>query len=165
MRNTDLPIRIEAIVFSYDKENKEVRYLVIKRSEEDGGFWQPVTGTMEEGEYKTDCLMREIWEETSIDLDETKNFIIPNVYHFEWKKNYPDGTWTITEYVFGVFVSEENMKRSLTLSHEHTDYKWVNFIDALELFSMDNNKEALKRLDSYLRMDVISCLGKITGEF
>lgn len=165
MGNFDLPIRIEAIVFSYDKENKEIRYLAIKRSEEDGGFWQPVTGTMEEGEYKTDCLTREIWEETSIDLEETKNFIIPDAHRFEWTKNYPEGARTITEYVFGVFVSEDNIKRPLTLSHEHTDYKWINFNDALELFSKDNNKEALKKIDSYLHIEVISCLGKITGEF
>lgn len=161
MRNKDLPIRIEAIVFSYDKEEKEVKFLAIKRSEEDGGFWQPVTGTLEEGEYRTDCLMREIEEETSIKLKEVSKLIIQDVHSFEWKKNYPDRTQNITEYVYGVFVGEENLKRTLTLSDEHTDYKWVNFNAALELFSKDNNKEALKKLNECLHTNAIECMEKM----
>jgi len=161
MRDKGLPIRIEGIIFSYDKEEKEVKFLAIKRSEEDGGFWQPVTGTLEEGEHKTDCLIREIKEETSIDLQETDKLIIQDVHSFEWTKNYPDRTQNITEYVYGVFVGAENLKRALILSNEHTDYKWVNFESALELFSKNNNKEALKKLNEHLHANVIECIEKI----
>ena len=46
----------EAIVFCRYQDS--FRYLILKRRPEDGGFWQPVTGGVEEGESVLEaCLL------------------------------------------------------------------------------------------------------------
>ena len=44
----ELPIKVQGVL--YTKPNQKIEYLLIKRNEKDGGFWQSVTGTLEEGE-------------------------------------------------------------------------------------------------------------------
>jgi len=43
-----LPIQVQAILFR--KTNREIQYLLLKRTPEKEGFWQPVTGGLEEEE-------------------------------------------------------------------------------------------------------------------
>ena len=45
-----LPIEIEGILFK--RADGKIQYLLLKRHPEKGGFWQPVTGGLEEGETK-----------------------------------------------------------------------------------------------------------------
>lgn len=59
-----LPIRIQAIV--YYLVNAELQVLLIKRIEQDGGFWQTVTGGLDDGEKLDDAVRREVSEETGI---------------------------------------------------------------------------------------------------
>ena len=72
-----LPIQVEAILFR--KNEGEIEYLILKRKQERGGFWQPITGGLEEGETLMEALRREIKEETGI-----TNYkrIIENVHYF-----------------------------------------------------------------------------------
>ena len=64
----ELPIKVQGVI--YAEGNKKRNYLIIKRREKDGGFWQGVTGTVEEGELLTDCLTREIKEELGIEKED-----------------------------------------------------------------------------------------------
>ena len=57
-------IKIEIIVFRY--VNKSYEYLLLKRIESKGGFWQPLTGGVEKEENLNQALTRELWEETGI---------------------------------------------------------------------------------------------------
>jgi dATP pyrophosphohydrolase len=59
-----LPIQVEAII--YRRNGDEVEYLLLKRTPERSGFWQPVTGGVEEGETRKEALCREISEETGL---------------------------------------------------------------------------------------------------
>ena len=59
-----LPIQIEAVI--YQRNGDTIEYLLLKRLPERNGFWQPVTGGLEEGETRTEALHREIEEETGI---------------------------------------------------------------------------------------------------
>jgi len=74
-----LPIQIEAIIFR--RNGNLIEYLLLKRLPHRNGFWQPVTGGLEEGETRTEALHREIREETGI-----KNLIrvIEDLYYFEF---------------------------------------------------------------------------------
>ena len=40
----ELPIKVQGVIYS--KKNDKTEYLIIKRCESDGGFWQGVTGTL-----------------------------------------------------------------------------------------------------------------------
>ena len=85
----ELPIKTAGIIFK--RENNVIKYLLLKRTKEDGGFWQPMTGTLNNGESLESCLLRELEEETGI-----KEYvrIIKNVDKFEWVK---PGKGTMTE--------------------------------------------------------------------
>lgn len=125
----------------YSKNNDKIEYLIIKRSEKDGGFWQGVTGTLEEGEKLKECLIREIKEELGIvninkisEIEET----------IQWAKKTG---FMITEYVFSV---ELDRNINITLSEEHNDYKWCDFNEAYQWLGKDNNKNTLKMINEKL---------------
>lgn len=135
----ELPIKVQGVMYS--KNNDKIEYLIIKRSEKDGGFWQGVTGTLEEGEKLKECLIREIKEELGIvninkisEIEET----------IQWAKKTG---FMITEYVFSV---ELDRNINITLSEEHDDYKWCDFNEAYQWLGKDNNKNTLKMINEKL---------------
>ena len=68
MKYSELPIKVQGIVYR-QRRGGDVEILLLKRSEEDGGFWQMLTGTMEMNESVEECLVRELWEETGVRID------------------------------------------------------------------------------------------------
>jgi len=133
-----LPLQVEAIIFR--KNGNKTEYLLLKRVPEKNGFWQPVTGGLEEGETRTEALFREIKEETGI-----KNPIrvIEGLYYFEFSDPNLN-----QEYVYGVEVSPTE---EVVLDGEgHSEYRWCSFREALQLLSWKENKEALKKLNTIL---------------
>lgn len=133
-----LPIQVQGILFR--RINREIQYLLLKRTPKKEGFWQPVTGGLEEGETKVEALKREVWEETGI---ENVVGIIENVDYFE----YSDAHF-IKEYVFGVEVDPN--ERIAIDGKEHSQFKWCSFQEALKLLKWDENKKALSRLNEIL---------------
>lgn len=128
----ELPIKVELIVFAHVENT--LRFLLLKRSPEEGGFWQPVTGTLEMNESLRQCMRRELKEETGI---KKITHISDEVYRFSWNK----GDEIIVEMVYGVKVHYQ----SITISAEHTDYQWCDFDTALRFLEKENNKEAFLR--------------------
>ena len=135
----ELPIKVQGVMYS--KNNDKIEYLIIKRSEKDGGFWQGVTGTLEEGEKLKECLIREIKEELGI-VNINKISEIEEIIQWAKKTGF-----MITEYVFSV---ELDRNINITLSEEHDDYKWCDFNDSYQLLGKDNNKNTLKMINEKL---------------
>lgn len=79
----ELPIKVQGVI--YAEENKKRDYLIIKRRENDGGFWQGVTGTVEEGELLVECLIREIKEELGVKKEDIAK-ISQILQTIQWKK-------------------------------------------------------------------------------
>jgi dATP pyrophosphohydrolase len=133
-----LPIEVEAIIFR--RNSNGIEYLLLKRLPERNGFWQPVTGGVEEGETLKEALRREIWEETGI-----KNLIrvIEGLYCFEFSDPILN-----KEYVFGVEVA--STEEVVLDGKEHSEYRWCGMKDALQLLSWKENKEALEKLNTIL---------------
>lgn len=137
-----LPIQVQGIVFR--KISGKIQYLLLKRIRE--GFWQPVTGGIEEGETKTVALKREVREETGI-----KNIIriIKEIHYDEFRDFFKreDCQRLIKEFVFGVEVSSNE---KIVMSREHSEYKWCGFEEAFKLLKWKGNKEALEKLNGIL---------------
>ncbi len=134
--------KIEAIVFRKN-ENKNYEFLLLKRIETKGGFWQPVTGEIEENETVEEAMKREIKEEIAI-----TNLlqVIPEVYHFILDETKQQ------EFVFGVKISaNEKIDLTKNIYQEHEEYKWCSFDEALNLLKYPGNKEGLKRLNKILK--------------
>jgi len=133
-----LPIQVEAIIFR--RNGSTIEYLLLKRLSHRNGYWQPVTGGLEEGETRTEALCREIREETGI-----KNLIrvIEGLYYFEFSDPNLN-----QEYVYGVEVSPTD--EIVLDGKEHSEYRWCSIQDALQLLHWKDNKEALERLNTIL---------------
>jgi len=133
-----LPIQVEAIIFR--RNGNKVEYLLLKRLPERNGFWQPITGGVEEGETRNEALRREIREETGI-----KNIVavLGDLYVFE----FSDPSLN-QEYVYGVEVSPS--EEIILDQKEHSEYKWCSFQEALQLLHWKENKEALRKLNMTL---------------
>ena len=130
-----LPIQVEAIIFR--RSGSVIEYLLLKRLPERNGFWQPVTGGMEEGETREEALYREVMEETGV-----KNIVavIEGLYYFEFSDPTPN-----QEYVYGVEVSPS--EEIVLNGREHSEYRWCSFQHALQLLHWKENKAALRKLN------------------
>lgn len=141
MKTFQLPIRFEAIL--YIKVENHIKYLIIKRVPDDGGFWQPITGTHESNESLQECMIREINEEVGYDSSLIKEFT-DKIYEFNWMKKEK----LIYEYVFGVELKE--LKDPILAPTEHDDFKWVSYEEAISTLKMEDNKKALSILNELL---------------
>jgi dATP pyrophosphohydrolase len=138
-----------AAVFPYRKTKEGViEYALLKRA--DAGFWQGVTGGGENNETPLETARRETFEETGISAD--SDFIrldttvsVPVTYFAV--SHWPKNIYVIPMYMFG--VSADNQE--ITLSHEHTEHRWMKYEQAYEMIKFDANKTALWELDRKLR--------------
>jgi dATP pyrophosphohydrolase len=118
--------------------------LVMQRND-DPEFWQSVTGTLELGEKPIETALREVLEETGIDIIESAYQLVDcqkiNTYDIRdrWKHRYPPGTPYNTEHVFAVEVAN-NQSISLT---EHSAYFWLDKTSAIKKVWSDTNREAI----------------------
>ena len=139
-----LPIQVQAILFRKSKE--KIQYLVMKTTPEREGFWQPITGGLEEGETRFESLKREVLEETGV-----KDFvrIIEDVHYYEYSgPHFVKGFDFIKEYVFGVEIS--SVEKIVLDGEEHSEFRWCSFQEALNLLKWKENKEALTKLNEIL---------------
>lgn len=138
-----LPLRRpeSALVVIYDQQG---RVLVLQR-QDDSTFWQSVTGTLEPGEQAGTTALREVLEETSIDIVASAYTLVDHqhtnqyIIRKRWQHRYPPGTTTNTEHVFSVQVAGDDL---IQLS-EHTAFLWLNKADAMTKVWSETNRQAI----------------------
>lgn len=124
--------------------NQSGQVLVMQRND-DPKFWQSVTGTLEQGERPIETAVREVLEETGIDIHQSAYQLIDckkvNTYQIRerWKYRYPPNTPYNTEYVFAVEVAD---KQNIVLT-EHSAYLWLDKSSAMQKVWSDTNREAI----------------------
>ncbi|HEX2059799.1 MAG TPA: lipoyl(octanoyl) transferase LipB [Thermoanaerobaculia bacterium] len=127
----------------------DARVLLLHRRPERGNFWQPVTGSIEDGEAPIDTARRELVEETGhatepASLDLTQSFMIESQY-LEAKG-----------YTSPIIASEIGFRATLDSRlpirvdpEEHDDWGWFTFAEAYERIRWTDDREALERLQRY----------------
>jgi lipoyl(octanoyl) transferase len=128
-----------AMASLYRRRGTELEFLIIRRVPEDGGFWQPVTGTMEPGESSLETAIREIAEETGIT---ELLHISEHIHQNEWESDDHSGR----DFVHAVEVP---LHAKVILSHEHDDHKWLSLEEAVMRLKFNGNKESLRRVHEY----------------
>ncbi len=150
-----LPIQLQIIIFRKNQDTTE--YLLLKRTEEKGGFWQGVSGGLESEENVMQGIKRELFEE--IGINETKR-IIDKFHFFQFedkitsffeKKVSDTEKIILSEYVFAVEINS-NIIIDIDKNpcKEHTEYKWVEFDEAINLLYWQNNKDGFTKLKKIL---------------
>ena len=112
------------------------------------GFWQSVTGSLEEGETPFATALREVAEETGILLapEELKDWHTQNEYEIyeHWRHRYAPGVTRNTEHVFSARIPATSPVR--LSEREHRAYRWLPLAEAAHLAFSPSNREALLRL-------------------
>ena len=133
--------QVGGIIFR--ERNEVLEFLLLKRIPEKGGFWQSITGEVE-NETLLDAVLREASEEAGIKTEDIIQ-IIKNVNHFEYKNTKKD--CIVTEYVFGLEVNlNQEVRLDKNIYKEHDEFKWVSLEDALKLLKWKSSKESMKQL-------------------
>ena len=129
------------------------KYGILKREISTGGYWQFVAGGGEDGEEPIAAARRESSEEIGsdphaalIELDSLTMIPVADVGGFEWGKD----VLVIPEYCYGI----ELLSEELSLSDEHTDYRWLSFEEAKNVLHWESNKIALWELNHRLTNDI-----------
>ncbi len=112
------------------------------------GFWQSVTGSLEEGETPFATALREVAEETGIRLQPGQliDWHTRNEYEIypHWRHRYAPGVTRNTEHVFSARIPAASPVR--TAPAEHSVHRWLPLAQAAELVFSPSNREALLRL-------------------
>ncbi|MFC1948901.1 NUDIX pyrophosphatase [Chloroflexota bacterium] len=139
------PFQILVLPFRHG-QGGYIEYAVFKRR--DGEYWQFIAGGGDDDEQPIEPAKREAFEEAGISpdskyitLDSCNTVPVEGVTgEFTWGKD----VYVIPEYTFGVKADNE----PITISREHTEYKWASFEDATAMLKWDSNKNALWELNA-----------------
>lgn len=140
---------VSALVIIY---TQDLQVLLLKRADFPEA-WQSVTGSVEGKESLRETAIREVLEETGIDLRITlpagavfTDWALTNTYaiYAQWQHRYAPGTLDNTEHVFGLKLPH-TVPISLS-EQEHVDYKWVAWQVAAEMVFSPSNAEAIRLL-------------------
>lgn len=133
-----LPVIAQTIVYRKKGGNFEV--LLLKRTEERGGFWNVVNGTLEFDESIVECRARELSEEAGIkDVLRWSDEI--NRFSFQYHES---------PFVVVVYAAEVATDQSVIINEEHTEYTWVSFDKALQMMKFDDDKNGLRACQKML---------------
>jgi dATP pyrophosphohydrolase len=143
-------IPTQVLVYPVKTTEKGWQYLMLKRTEERGGFWQGVTGHPEGKESIEQAAARELLEETGF----IPSFLLKTDFSYtikvdeEHQEKYPEGTTELTEYVFIARIDQNDLP-SID-DFEHTEWKWCSYDEAQNLLYWSENKKALEYVKKYL---------------
>ncbi|HDR4424051.1 TPA: NUDIX pyrophosphatase [Bacillus cereus] len=138
----------QVLIFPYIITDDSIQYAIFNRS--DYGYWQGIAGGGEDGESPIESAKREAFEEARIlseyhyiKLDSVSSLPVEDVVgEFLWGED----VYVIKEFSFGVKVPTKD----ISLSKEHSNYKWLSFEEAVTLLKWDSNKTALWELNKRL---------------
>lgn len=108
------------------------------------GHWDFIKGKIEHGETEHQTAVRETKEETGIsDLEFIDGFKENINYNFQY-----EGELIYKEVVF--FLAKTKTE-TVMVSHEHLNYTWLDYKDAIEKTTYQNAKDILSKANDLLQ--------------
>jgi dATP pyrophosphohydrolase len=136
------PRSVQVVVFS--ERGQKRLYLLLRRDTSHGGFWQSVTGSLEDGETHVQAAVREVREETGFDVreDELIDLGVTNVFEIaeQWRSKYAPGVTRNEEVCFALPVRHGAVEIDRL---EHDEYIWVDYDSAVEMLYWESNRRTL----------------------
>ncbi|KAA9294439.1 MULTISPECIES: NUDIX hydrolase [Streptococcus] len=126
-------------VWIYNPIAKEI--LLLKVKTEQLSFWQPITGGIENGESSEIACIREIFEETGLEIELTK---LLQVGHY---------TVVIDEdlTIFKTLFLVETKQKDIRISDEHIDFMWTEVKKVPDILYWQSNQETFQKILEKLR--------------
>lgn len=141
---------LQVLVILYKKEKDEILYGIGLRSTRN--IWQFVAGGAEDKETPIEAAIRELSEETGINIKEEDLIVLDSkttipVVNVTGTYTWGKDVFVIPEYAFAVDATSFQIK----LSNEHTEFKWLEYDKAMDILTYDSNKSALWELNEKLK--------------
>ena len=138
-------ILVEAHIFR--KVENDLEFLLLKRADNENypGIWQMVTGAIDENEKAFITALREIREETG--LHPHKLWVVPTVNSFY----SPEKDLISMIPVFAALV-ENNFE--ITISSEHSEFKWVKKEEAKKLLAWNGQRTSIDTIYQYFTSEM-----------
>lgn len=138
------PVSVLVVIYTLD-----LQVLLLERADHPG-YWQSVTGSQHEGETLAQTAIREVVEETGLDINNSQltNWHIQNQYEIfqEWRWRYAPSVTHNTEHVFGLRLSKPVPVTVAT--QEHLGFIWLPWREAAEKVFSLSNAQAIRSLDT-----------------
>ena len=126
------------VLFRNDSDKNE--FLLLNYPQ---GHWDFVKGKIEQNETSHETAIRETKEETGItNIGFVDGFEESVEYDFRFKKE------NIHKKV--IFFLAKTNEKNIKLSHEHNDYLWLEYNDALKKTTFENAKNVLTKANEFL---------------
>jgi dihydropteroate synthase len=140
------PRSVQVVVFRETLDGRE--YLLLLRRTRDDEFWQPVSGSLEEGETDEAAARRETFEETGIaeffelrDIGLVSQFVIAPA----WREKYAPGVLNNVQASFAARVGNSAIAMD---EREHVDFGWFSAEEAVRLVRYAPNARAIEIVES-----------------
>ena len=134
----------QVLVIPFRRCDDGTEYALLRRS--DTGYWQWIAGGGEVGETVLESARREAYEEAGVPRSSPlcrlrATFSVPTSY-FAARDRWPRDLYVIPEYCFAVDVRGT----TISLSLEHTEFRWLDFESASKMLHWQTNRVALWEL-------------------
>lgn len=108
----------------------ELKILLMKRVK--GDFWCRVAGKIEANETAPQAILREIGEETAIQVKQ--------LFSADYLEQFCEASLNVIEMI-PAFVGFCKENQLVVLNHEHTEYKWCNLTEAKGLVVFSSQRK------------------------
>ncbi|MBN1923286.1 MAG: NUDIX domain-containing protein [Nanoarchaeota archaeon] len=122
----------------YRKNYDSVKFLILHKNNWWNG-WEFVRGEAESSEGIMDAAVREVNQETGLNITDIK--VVPFNYSYNYLKNLNYISAEVS--CFLAKASDE----LVTLSSEHNHYKWVDYETAMKLLEFPEQKKLLEQVN------------------
>lgn len=124
----------------YKKENNETFILLLKHN---AGHWSFPKGHVEENETEEQTALREIKEETNLDVTIDKGF--------KKVSTYSPKEGVMKDVIFFIAELKGNTEEEKAQECEIQELEWFSYEKAINTITYDNDKNILKQAIKYIR--------------
>jgi len=129
---------VGAILF---RRSKGIEFLLLQYG---AGHWDFPKGGVEEGETEHGTMRREVFEETGI-----KDISVLVGFREQINYFYKRTEGLVSKEV--IFFLAETRSKTVKLSFEHNDFRWLSYSEAYKTLTFENSKRLLKKSDTFLK--------------
>lgn len=126
-------------VVIFRKENDKIEYLIIRQKND--SHWGFPKGHIEERETENETAIREVKEETGLDISILDNFRVTDKYFVKGD--------TMKEVVF--FLGKTDESSVAIQPEEISDYKWADEGLAKDILTYESSKKIIYKADLYIK--------------
>ena len=136
----DIPIRCFAVsVVVLRGSGAAAEMLLLRRTRSLAGEWCQVAGGIEAGETAWQAALREVQEETGL--------VLASLYSADICEQFYEADRDAVS-LLPVFVGYAGIEDTVTLNPEHSEFRWVSIVDALQMVPFAGQRAVIRHIEN-----------------